>query len=91
MNQLATPGLGSLMGRRIVAGAGQLAVFLAGFGCFLAWFIDEMRQYYSMMFSDQEPHIRFWLLWLGLGLALASWLWSLVTSLSLLREAKRPG
>lgn len=89
MNQFATPGLGSLMARRFVAGTGQLVVFLAGFGLFVAWFVDEMRQFYGLMFGGGEPQIRFSLLWAGVGLAALAWLWALVTSLSLLREAKR--
>ena len=89
MNQFATPGLGSLLARRFVAGAGQLGIFLVGFGLFVAWFVDEMRQYYDLMFTDNEPHIRNWLVFAGVGLCALGWLWALVTSLSLLREAKR--
>jgi hypothetical protein len=89
MNQLATPGLGSLMARRFAAGTAQLLVFLAGFALFVGWFVDEMRQFYAMMFSNHEPHVRFWLLWAGVGLAGLAWLWALFTSLNLLREAKR--
>jgi len=89
MNQLATPGLGSLMARRLAAGTGQLLVFLAGFGLFVGWFVDEMRQFYAMMFSNNEPHVRYWLLGAGVVLAGLAWLWALATSISLLREAKR--
>ena len=89
MNQFATPGLGSLMARRFVAGAGQLGIFLAGFVLFVIWFVDEMRQFYGLMFSDGQPHLRYWLLFAGLGLCAVGWLWALVTSLSLLREAKQ--
>lgn len=89
MNQLATPGLGSLMARRFIAGTGQLLVFIAGFLLFLAWFFDQMRQFYGMMFSDAEIQIRYSLLWTGLGICAAAWIWSLVTSLGLIREAKR--
>jgi len=89
MNQFATPGLGSLMARRLVAGSGQLAVFLVGFVMFVVWFVDEMRQYYALMFTDNQPHVRHWLAFAGVGLCVLGWLWALVTSLSLLREAKR--
>ena len=34
LNQLATPGLGSIAARHWLAGLGQLAVFLAGFCIF---------------------------------------------------------
>lgn len=89
LNQFATPGLGSLLARRFVAGAGQLGIFLVGFVLFVAWFVDEMRQYYDLMFSDHEPHVPHWPVWVSVGLCALAWLWALVTSLSLMRKAKR--
>ena len=89
MNQFATPGLGSLLARRFVAGAGQLGIFLAGFVLFVAWFVDVMRQYYDLMFTDHEPHVRTRLVFAGVALCAVGWLWALVTSVSLMREAKR--
>lgn len=89
MNQFATPGLGSLLARRYVAGTGQLLIFLAGFVMFVAWFADEMQQYYALMFTDSQPHVRNWLVIWGLPLCAVGWLWALVTSISLMREAKR--
>ena len=89
MNQFATPGLGSLLARRFVAGMGQLGIFLVGFVFFVAWFVDVMRQFYGLMFTDSETRVRNWLLFVGVGLCALGWLWALVTSLSLMREAKR--
>ena len=89
MNQFATPGLGSLLARRLVAGTGQLGVFLVGFVMFVVWFVDEMRQYYDLMFTDNQPHVRYWLVFVGVGLCAIGWFWALVTSFSLMREAKR--
>lgn len=89
MNQFATPGLGSLLARRFVAGAGQLGIFLVGFVIFVIWFVDEMRQFYGLMFSDNEPQARHWLAFAAIGICAFAWLWSLVTSLSLMREARR--
>ena len=40
INQLATPGLGSLMGGRIFAGIGQLILAVAGFIMVTGWFIQ---------------------------------------------------
>ena len=88
-NLLLTPGLGSLMARRYAAGVGQLLIFLAGFLMFVAFFVDEMRQFYGMMFSDVEARPHLWLCWSGMAICLIAWLWSLVTSISLIREAKR--
>ncbi len=89
MNQFATPGLGSLMARRFVAGAGQLGIFLAGFVLVVVWFVDEMRQYYGLMFSDDQPHLRYELVFAGIALCVLGWLWALVTSLSVMRAAKQ--
>lgn len=88
MNQFATPGLGSLMGGRIIAGAGQLLLSVIGFLLVLFWFFRTMREYYSLMTSDvvTVSYAKF-----GLAGALffaAAWLWSLLTSISLLREGK---
>jgi hypothetical protein len=88
INQAATPGLGSLAGRRYVAGTGQLLLALAGFGLVLWW----MGRYFGnmiRMIEDERAlpglgHLGI----LGMALFLASWLWSWVTSLSLVREAK---
>lgn len=88
MNQFATPGLGSLMGRRFIAGSGQLLMAVAGFGLFCAWFFNVLREFYGLLSSDIEPKLRPWLALSGIGLFAMAWLWALVTSFSLLREAK---
>jgi len=91
LNQLATPGLGSLMARRWIAGGGQLLVFLAGFTIYCTWAIKNLSQYYSLMFSDAPPQNIGWnrLASTGVALCAAAWLWSLWTSFSLLRAASR--
>ena len=88
LNLLATPGLGSLLCGRWIAGSGQLVLAVAGFTLVVVWFLKEMIPYYGLMFSDEPPHLPS-LKMLGGGSTLfaASWLWSAVTSVSLLREA----
>jgi hypothetical protein len=78
------------MGRRIVAGLGQLALALAGFGCVLGWFIQLFIDTYRQ-FSDlpARPKPYPWLGAVGFVLFLSAWLLSWITSLSLLREARR--
>jgi len=88
VNQLATPGLGSLMARRYVAGAGQLLLALIGFGLLVAWFISVMARVYRQVEGDSSATSAAWLGEAGAVTFAASWLWSLVTSLSLLREAR---
>jgi len=89
LNQFATPGLGSILARRWIAGTGQLVIFLAGFILFCEWSFKTIGNYYALAFSDNPPpagHFGKTALW-GVVLCTASWLWSLVTSLSLMREA----
>jgi 4a-hydroxytetrahydrobiopterin dehydratase len=88
LNLLATPGLGSLLCGRWIDGSGQLVLAVAGFALVLVWFLKEMIPYYGLMFGDEPPHIpSLKMLAEGATLFAASWLWSAVTSLSLLREA----
>ena len=91
LNQFATPGLGSLLAGRWVAGTGQLLVFLAGFAIYCAWAYKNLTQYYHLMFSDAPPENIGWnrTAWAGVILCAAAWCWSMVTSFSLFREASK--
>ena len=87
LNQLATPGLGSLIAGRWIAGSGQLLVFLAGFVLFCAWALNNLTQYYHMMsagiMSETAPPTDIgWnrMATFSIVLCVAGWLWSLVTS-----------
>ena len=88
VNQFATPGLGSLMARRYVAGSGQLLLALLGFGLVVAWFVSVMSRLYQQAEGESSTSSAAWLGEAGALVFAASWLWSLVTSLSLLREAR---
>ncbi len=88
MNLLATPGLGSLMARRRMAGTGQLVVFLAGFLLFMSWFARLMIETYREVVNGAAPHSVALLGELGVGFVAVAWIWSLFTSLSILREGK---
>jgi 4a-hydroxytetrahydrobiopterin dehydratase len=88
LNQLATPGLGSLLCGRRIAGTGQLLLSVAGSALVMVWFFREMIPYYGLMFSDEPPHLpSLKMLAVGTSLFAASWLWSAVTSFSLMHEA----
>lgn len=86
MNLLATPGLGSIMAGRRLAGVGQLLLALAGFGMITAWFVKLMTDYFGLI-SDQrgEPQVNFTQLKIGAAVFAASWLWSLVTTVQVFR------
>ena len=89
INQLATPGLGSLMARRFFSGAGQLLLALAGCALIALWMFQF---FYRLTLREmdqpapQNPDDRLWT-W-GLILFGASWFWSLATSIGLFRQAK---
>jgi len=87
LNLLATPGLGSLLARRWIAGGGQLALALVGFALFLVWFVKEMTQFYGQISGNVEVRPIGKFLVAGLVLFALAWIWSAATSLSLMREA----
>jgi 4a-hydroxytetrahydrobiopterin dehydratase len=88
LNLLATPGLGSLLCGRWIAGSAQLLLSVAGFVLIMVWFIKEIIPYYGMMFGDAQPHLPgLKMLAYGGNLFIVAWLWSAFTSFSLMREA----
>lgn len=91
LNLLATPGLGSLLAGRWFAGLGQLLLSVAGFGLLTVWFVQMMLGYYGQMFGDGSAHPQptNQNLLLGAALFAAGWIWSLFTSLRLMREASQ--
>ena len=91
INQLATPGLGSLMAGRPVAGIGQILLAVAGFVLVMLWFALRMSQLYDQVVKDAQSQSVAWAGEAGAALFAAAWLWSLVTSLSILREARSLG
>ena len=92
VNLAATPGLGSLMARRIVAGIGQLLLGLLGFILIVGWMFELFHRVFLQQFGDPvPPDSSGWMWKWGLLFFGAGWLWSLVTSLSLLRQAKADG
>jgi 4a-hydroxytetrahydrobiopterin dehydratase len=88
LNQLGTPGLGSLLAGRWIEGVLQLLVFLAGFVLFCLWAFRNIAQYYQMMSNDAPKTAPGGgeLALSGVGICALAWVWSLVTSFSLLRE-----
>ena len=89
VNLAATPGLGSLMARRIVAGTGQLLLSLVGFCLIVVWMFEVSRRIFLQQLDEPSPPpASGWMGKWGLICFVAGWLWSLATSLSLLRQAK---
>lgn len=54
----------------------------------VGWFVLLALQTYNQLLNDAPPKSVAWLGEAGAALFIAAWLWSLVTSFSLLREAR---
>jgi hypothetical protein len=90
INQLATPGLGSLMARRFVSGAGLLLLALAGFSLSTVWMFQLCYALIVQQLDQPEPpRAPDWLWTGGLMLFGAGWCWALITSVGLYLEAQR--
>jgi hypothetical protein len=89
VNQLATPGLGTLMLGRFALGCSQLALALAGFLLVIIWFGSVLYQYYGQISGDVTVRPVGWIGISGGVLFIAAWIWSLFTSLKFLQEARR--
>jgi len=76
------------MAGRPVAGIGQILVAVAGFVLVMLWFVLRMSQLYNQVVNDAQPQSVAWAGEAGAVAFAAAWLWSLVTSLSVLREAR---
>jgi len=88
INLAATPGLGSLIARRYVAGSGQLLLALAGFGLITGWMFELFyRLYLQQVGEPASAHSAGWMGKWGSICFGAAWLWALVTSLSVWRQA----
>ena len=89
VNQLSSPGLGTLMLGKLALGFSQLALAIAGFVFVLVWFVAVLGQYYGQISGNVEVKPVGWIGLTGAGLFVAAWLWSLVTSIGFIREAAR--
>lgn len=76
-----------MAGRRL-AGLGQLLLALAGFCMVLGWFALLAVKTYNALINDVESPSVAWLGLTGAAVFAVAWLWSLFTSLSILREAR---
>ena len=76
------------MAGRPTAGLGQILVAVAGFVLVLIWFALRMLHLYEEVINDAQPKSVAWLGEAGAAVFVVAWLWSLATSLSVLREAR---
>ncbi len=88
VNQLATPGLGTLMLGKFALGFSQLALACAGFLFVVVWFVVVMVQYYGLSDNPEVKPVG-WIGIVGAILFVVSWCWSLITSIGFIRAANR--
>jgi 4a-hydroxytetrahydrobiopterin dehydratase len=86
MNLAGTPGLGSLMGRRWFEGTLQLLLAIIGFVLALVWFFKLMA---GEIDGNIDLHAVAKIGLAGMTLFILAWVWSLITSLSLVAKAKQ--
>ncbi len=94
MNQLAFPGLGTIMaGRRI--GYVQATIMVTGFCLFLGFMVEYFAWFarFVMAFGGDEPPQNgyrswLWMLFAGVGLTGFAWCWALLSSISIVRKAR---
>lgn len=89
INQLATPGLGTLMLGKITLGFAQLALAIAGFLFIVSWFVMILSQFYGQISGNVEVKPVGWIGITGAILFITAWTWSLFTSIGFIRKAKR--
>ena len=77
------------MGRHFISGSGQLLFAVGGFVFALVGLIAKLRVYYGQMFGTTAPITGGTkeLIW-GAILFGVAWIWSLITSVFILKEAK---
>jgi 4a-hydroxytetrahydrobiopterin dehydratase len=90
INLLATPGLGTLWAGRKAAGRGQLFFSIAGF-CLIVYYIFAMCFGSVDAAVSETPFVppSAWVWQAGVGFFGIGWLWSFVSSVSIVMEARR--
>ena len=82
MNVLVTPGLGTLMAGRVLAGLAQLALSVVGFLLLMKWFYSQFQAIFSGSQWGATSDLKFGALLFGIG-----WLGSLWSSVRIVRAA----
>ena len=89
LNLATTPGLGSFLAGRRAVGLVQMLMAVSGFVVLMLWFWDLARQFWGLLQSgDGAVRSDSRQLLVGSVLFCGAWLWSLWTSISILRQSK---
>jgi len=96
VNQLACPGIGTIMGGRRVTGFIQAAIMVIGFVLALAYGAMYLSAVYKFALDPGVSEAKWkamqpplWMLLWGFGLCAVSWFWSLISSFQILHESRR--
>ena len=86
---LSIPGWGSWKAGRKVAGIGELVIVIAGLLLIGIWMLDWMNRIFQSQLGDSLPPVPAnWLWQSGVACCVVSWIWTIVTGVSLMQEAK---
>jgi hypothetical protein len=86
---LSVPGWGSLKAGRPVAGIGELIIVLSGLALLGAWLFGWMNRIFQSELDNPLPPVpAAWLWKWGIGLVGLSCVWTVITCISLMREAR---
>jgi hypothetical protein len=89
MLNISVPGWGSLKAGRKFAGLGEMLIVAAGLLLLAAWFLGWMNRIVQSEIGDELPDVPAAWLWKGGVICLIiSWVWTIVTCVSLMREAR---
>jgi hypothetical protein len=86
---ISVPGWGSLKAGRIFAGIGEMVITFAGLFLLGAWVFEWINRIVQSEIGDTLPPVPPSGLWeWGVVCCIVSWGWTIVTCVSLIREAK---
>jgi len=92
VNQLACPGVGTIMAGRRVTGFVQAGVMIVGFCATLAYGLMYLSAVYKWVLDARATQVMHPPAWLGIGgfaLCVVAWFWSLFSSFQILNESRR--
>jgi len=96
VNQLACPGIGTMMAGRRVTGLVQAIIMVAGFCLTLAYALMYLSAVYKFVLDARATEATWkamqpsaWLGIVGFVLCSVAWLWALVSSFQIVNESRR--
>jgi hypothetical protein len=91
MSNLVLPGVGTFVAGRRVEGVLQLVVSQIGFALSLLWAVLFVRDWIREGSLPEDITARLWLGVLGVAMFLLAWMWSVASSVAILRDSRKGG